>query len=242
MEAAKRPEAAETESRAERRREGYDPQTRREIRTHHAMALVGGFFGGYAILTRGGTFGSAETGNLIYLVISGLTRSGWDFLLRLGSMLVYAVGIACSVLVRRYRTPACLRRCALAADAAACLLLAWIPAEVNPIAALYPVFFVTAVQWSAFSQAAGFKSATIFSTNNLRQFTEGVTEYLCGREPEQLRKLRFYGGTLVCFHLGAAWGWWCVGRWAIPGIYGCLPLLVPPAGFLVPRRGRVYSP
>ena len=231
MEAAKRPEAAETESRAERRRESYDPQTRREIRTHHAMALAGGFFGGYAILTRGGTFGSAETGNLIYLVISGLTRSGWDFLLRLGSMLVYAVGIACSVLVRRYRTPACLRRCALAADAAACLLLAWIPAEVNPIAALYPVFFVTAVQWSAFSQAAGFKSATIFSTNNLRQCAEGLTEYLCTREERFWRQFRFYGATLLCFHTGVAWGWYCVGRWGIPGIYACLPLLALGAWF-----------
>ena len=60
--------------------------------------------------------------------------------------------------------------------------------------------------------------------DNLRQVGVGT--------PEQLRKLVFYGGTLLCFHLGAAWGWWCVKRWGIPGIYGCLPLLVLPAVFL----------
>ena len=127
---------------------------------------------------------------------------------------------------------------AIGLDLAACLGLARIPAETDPILALYPMFFATAVQWVAFSQAAGFNCATIFSTNNLRQFTEGATEYLCGRDPEQLRKLRFYGGTLLCFHLGAAWGWWCVGRWGIPGIYGCLPLLVLPAVSQLPGRRR----
>ena len=40
------------------------------------MAAVGGFFGVYALLTRGGTFGSSETSNLIYLVVSGRTGPG----------------------------------------------------------------------------------------------------------------------------------------------------------------------
>lgn len=231
MEAAKRLEAEtvktaeKPQEHPEKREERYDAQTRREIRTHHAMALVGGFFGAYAMLTRDGTFGSAETGNLIYLVISGLNRSPGDFLLRLGSMLVYAVGIACSVLIRRYGKRLDLRWCSLAADAAACFLLAWIPAETDPMAALYPVFFAAAVQWEAFTQAAGFKSATIFSTNNLRQCAEGLTEYLCVREERFWRQFRFYGATLLCFHGGVAYGWLCVERWGIPSIYACLPLL-----------------
>ena len=187
-----------------------------ETRAHHAMAAVGGFFGVYALLTRGGTFGSSETSNLIYLVVSGLDGTWGPVLVRLGATACYIAGIVLAVLLR----------------------LARIPAETDPILALYPMFLATAVQWVAYSQAAGYNCATIFSTNNLRQFTEGATEYLCGHDPEQLRKLRFYGGTLLCFHLGAAWGWWCVGRWSIPGIYGCLPLLIPPAVFLSPKTRR----
>ena len=192
---------------------------RQETRTHHAMAVVGGFFGAYALLTRDGTFGSSETSNLIYLVVSGLDGTLDPALTRLGGTACYIAGIVFAVLLRRAGKLDRLRWGAIAIDLAACLSLAWIPAETDPILALYPMFF---------------------ATNNLRQFTEGVTEYLCGHDPEQLRKLRFYGGTLLCFHLGAAWGWWCVTRWGIPGIYGCLPLLIPPAVFLVPKKGEVY--
>ena len=203
-----------------------------ETRTHHAMAAVGGFFGVYALLTRGGTFGSSETSNLIYLVVSGLDGTWGPALVRLGGTACYIAGIVLAVLLRRSGKAGLLRWGALGVDLAACLGLARIPAETDPILALYPMFFATAVQWVAYSQAAGFNCATIFSTNNLRQFAEGTTEYLCSRDPEQLRKLVFYGGTLLCFHLGAAWGWWCVKGWGIPGIYGCLPLLAPPAAFL----------
>ena len=212
-----------------------------ETRVHHAMAVVGGFFGVYALLTRGGTFGSSETSNLLYLVVAGLDGSWGSALVRLGGIVCYIAGIVLAVLFRRTGQMARLRWASIAIDLAACLALAFIPAETDPILALYPMLFATAVQWVAYTQAAGYSCATIFSTNNLRQFTEGTAEYLFGRDPEQLRKLKFYSGTLLCFHLGAAWGWWCVRQWDIPGIYGCVPLLVPPVVFLAPKRGRDYT-
>ena len=201
---------------------------RRETWAHHAMAAVGGFFGVYALLARGGTFGSSETSNLIYLVVAGLDGTWGPALVRIGATACYTAGIVFAVLWRRYGRGLHLRVWAILMDFAACLLLARIPAETDPILSLYPLFFVTAVQWVAYTRAAGYNCATIFSTNNLRQFTEGMTEYICTRDPDQLRRVKFFGGTLACFHLGVAWGWWCTGQWGIPGIYGCLPLLVIP--------------
>ena len=208
----------------------------RETWAHHAMAAAGGFFGVYALLTRGGTFGSSETSNLIYLVVSGLDGTWGPALIRLGGTACYIAGIVFAVLLRRYGRRPQAQILSISVDFAACLLLAWIPAETDPILALCPMFFATAVQWVSFSQAAGYNCATIFSTNNLRQFTEGVTEFLCTREAEQLRKLKFYGGTLACFHLGVAWGWWCTGQWGIAGIYGCLPLLAAALPAVVVRE------
>ena len=40
---------------------------------HLAFACVGGFFGAYAIMSRGGVMGSAQTVNLLELVIGALT-------------------------------------------------------------------------------------------------------------------------------------------------------------------------
>ena len=208
----------------------------RETWAHHAMAAAGGFFGVYALLTRGGTFGSSETSNLIYLVVSGLDGTWGPALIRLGGTACYIAGIVFAVLLRRYGRRPQAQILSISVDFAACLLLAWIPAETDPILALYPMFFATAVQWVSFSQAAGYNCATIFSTNNLRQFTEGVTEFLCTREAEQLRKLKFYGGTLACIHLGVAWGRWCTGQWGIAGIYGCLPLLAAALPAVVVRE------
>ena len=193
-----------------------------ETRAHHAMAAVGGFFGLYALLTRGGTFGSSETSNLIYLVVSGLDGSWGAALVRLGGTVSYIAGIVLAVLWRRRGRMRRLRFGAILLDLAACLALAWIPPETDPILALYPMFFVTAVQWVAFTQADGFSCATIFSTNNLRQCFAGLAEYLHSRQEAQRKRFFFYGGTLICFHLGVIFCWYCMKWWGIKSIYACL--------------------
>lgn len=200
-------------------------QEKRETLAHHTMALAGGFFGLYALFMRGGTFGSSETSNLIYLVISGLTASARDFYIRLGATACYIGGIVFASLGKRYCTRVDFRYFALAVDGAACVILAWVPSDADPVLALYPMFFATAVQWLSYTQAAGFSSATIFSTNNLRQCTEGLTGYCCTRSEEDLRRFCFYGGTLLFFHAGVVYAWKCLNLWGIRSIYACLPLV-----------------
>ena len=201
---------------------------------HHAMAVVGGFFGVYALMTRSDTFGSSETSNLIFLTIDGLGASFPDFLIRLGATLCYIAGIVFATLMPKYLKRTDLRSLSLLIDFAACLLLAQIPGDVNPVLALYPMFFATAVQWLSYTQAAGYNSATIFSTNNLRQCFAGLTEYLYSREEKHLARFLFYGGTLLCFHAGVVYCWFCMKLWGIKSIYACLlPLAV---GFIMTLR------
>ena len=189
---------------------------------HHAMALVGGFFGVYALMTRSATFGSSETSNLIYLTIDGLGASLPDFLIRLGATLCYIGGIVFATLIPKFLKKWDVRYLSILIDAAACVLLAQIPGDADPVLALYPMFFATAVQWLAYTQAAGFNSATIFSTNNLRQCFAGLAEYLYSREEKHLARFRFYGGTLLCFHVGVIYCWFCMKLWGVRSIYACL--------------------
>ncbi|HIR93230.1 MAG TPA: DUF1275 domain-containing protein [Candidatus Egerieimonas intestinavium] len=204
-----------------------------ETAAHHAMAVVGGFFGVYALLTRSETFGSSETSNLIHLILSGLNGSTEDFLIRLGATLCYIGGIVFATLMPKFMRKGAFRYWAIAVDGAACVGLAWIPADVSPVLALYPMFFATAVQWLAYSQADGFSSATIFSTNNLRQCFAGLAEFLYGRERKHLEQFCFFAGTLICFHLGVLLGFFSMKAWGIRSIYACIPLLV--IGFAVTR-------
>ena len=193
-----------------------------ETLAHHTMAVVGGFLGVYALMTRNETFGSSETSNLIYLTIAGLGSSWSSFTVRLGATLCYIAGIVFATLGPKYVKHTDFRYVSLLTDAAACLILAHIPAGTDPVLALYPMFFATAVQWLAYTEAAGFASATIFSTNNLRQCCAGLAEYLHSRQEAQRKRFFFYGGTLICFHLGVIFCWYCMKWWGIKSIYACL--------------------
>ena len=193
-----------------------------ETLAHHTMAVVGGFLGVYALMTRNETFGSSETSNLIYLTIAGLGISWSSFAVRLGATLCYIAGIVFATLGPKYVKHTDFRYVSLLTDAAACLILAHIPAGTDPVLALYPMFFATAVQWLAYTEAAGFASATIFSTNNLRQCFAGLAEYLHSRQEAQRKRFFFYGGTLICFHLGVIFCWYCMKWWGIKSISACL--------------------
>ena len=70
--------------------------------------------------------------------------------------------------------------------------------------AILPILFVTPVQWNAFREANGYISATIFSTNNLRQATTSLASYLIDRDEKQRDKAKFFWSTLASFHMGVA--------------------------------------
>ena len=66
---------------------------------HLAFAAIGGFFGGYALLCRGGILGSSQTMNLLELVVDALFGRGSSVLLHLLCLVIYVVGVMFSVIV-----------------------------------------------------------------------------------------------------------------------------------------------
>ena len=215
-----------------------DIHERKEITIHHVMALTGGFFGMYALTIRGGTFGSSETSNLIFLLAAGLSGSLQSFLIRLGALACYIAGIVFATLTPKMMKKTDFHYISIGIDILACLLLASLPEQMDPVLALYPMFFATAVQWLAFTGAAGYNSATIFSTNNLRQCFASLSEYLYEHKAEQKRKCIFYAGTLLCFHLGVLYCWVCLRFFGVQSIYACLPLLAAPLVMMSLREER----
>ncbi len=188
---------------------------------HFMMALIGGFLGAYTLLNYHDLFGNAQTTNMISLAMDLVGHNIEDFLYRALDLIVYVSGFACTVLIPRY-TKLNLRLCSIFIDALAGITICFIPASVNDFVALCPVLFATAFQWNSFREVDGFVSSTIFSTNNLRQFTTSFFEYLCDKDKKHLRKTKVFGGTLLFYHIGAAIsfvlylsmgtkaGWFCV--------------------------------
>lgn len=178
---------------------------------HFLMAFCGGFFGSYAVFNRMSVFGNAQTANLIELIHSVLGRNFQDALLRLGAFFIFVAAIILAVpLERRFHRRA--KYMTLAAEMAIAVVVSFFPEEMNPIAAVYPIFFAAALQWSIFPGADGFTSANVFSTNNIKQTFSSLTEYALDRTSnperasEKLKKAAFFGGTLLSFHSGVISG------------------------------------
>ena len=124
-----------------------------EINTvlHYNMCLIGGMLGVYALLLRGGNFGSAQTGNLIEALISGLEGNVMDMAVRLMALVIYGATLIAVFLVSKY-FKGDMRRLCIVIEAAGIVLAGCIPLTADPIVALYPVFFATACQWGIFSE------------------------------------------------------------------------------------------
>lgn len=201
-----------------------------ELPVHFIMAVFGGFVGAYAILARMKVFGSAQTANLIELVCSVLGRNPEEVLTRVAALLVYmSAMVVAAVLAKKLQWN--LKYLAIFLDASAILAVGYFPENMDPVMALYPVFFVTAFQWCVFQGAKGYTSSTIFSTNNLKQTVFAITEYFLYRKEEKVRKEKaekalVFGGTLLSFHIGVGF---CYLIWLQYGIhsvwFGSIPLL-----------------
>ena len=172
-----------------------------EMLLHFVMAFIGGYFGLYAIVARNDLFGSAQTSNLIYLVQDILGGRPLDFVIRIGALVLYSTAVVLSVWLPKH-TAVNNKILSILIDGGAVILLGFLPKDMNPVLGLYPIFFAMAFQWCSFKGIGGYNSSTVFSTNNLRQFVSAVTLFADEKKQEHLQKLKFYGGTLLSFHVG----------------------------------------
>ena len=202
-----------------------------DVPIHYAMALCGGMIGVYAIVDRMGVFGSAQTANMIELMCDVLGRDPLEISYRVMALVIYVGAMATTVVLEK-RTNWNLKYTAILVDLAAVTAVGCFPETMNPFVALYPIFFAMAFQWCVFKGANGYVSATIFSTNNLKQTVTAFTDYLLtGRDEagraEKGQKAAFFGGTLLSFHAGVAAGYGCWLMWSVHSIWVCvLPLAV----------------
>lgn len=170
---------------------------------HYNMSLCGGFFGGYAIISRFEVFGNAQTTNLMYLTMSILGRDVKEVMIRIIAMFLYMLGIMCTVLIPKY-TKWSLYVSSILVDAGAVIILGMLPQSMHSVVAIYPIFFAMAFQWNVFADLCGYGSSTIFSTNNMRQMSISLIKYLIDRQDADLERGKFYAGVLLFFNTGVA--------------------------------------
>lgn len=199
------------------------------VAIHYNMAFCGGLLGAYALFSRQLVFGSAQTANLMELVSAVCGRNFAEVLIRIGALALYGAAVALSAVLAK-KTSVNLKYLTIFLEFPAIFISAFIPSSVDPVIALYPLFFVTAFQWCSFKGVEDFSSSTIFSTNNYKQTVLGFTEYCLASDPEkkkyQKRKACFFGGTLLSFHTAVAIEYLALQAFSLRAIWLCsLPLM-----------------
>ena len=170
---------------------------------HYAVSTIGGFMGGYAIFNHCDFFGNAQTANLIHIVckIFSADFSALAFLVL--ALITYILGNVFYVLAEKFIRHD-LRLISLIMTSCAVVIIGLFPNIANHYIAVLPILFVMPIQWNAYRTAAGYASATIFSSNNLRIAVMSLTRYIIDRDKKQGEQARFYWLTLLSFHSGVA--------------------------------------
>lgn len=175
----------------------------RDFQLHVLMCLIGGFAGTYSLLRCHDNFGAAQTANLIYMVEMLFGGNVQQFLLRLLGLLCYMAGIETYVIIS-HKTHWDPQKWVLGTQVACMALTGLLPGQVNLFVCLYPIFYMLAAQWSVFHGACGYSASTIFSSNNVKQFSLAIGEYCFDHKAEQAEKSKFFGLTLLAYHIGVA--------------------------------------
>ena len=176
---------------------------------YRLLMLVAGFYGGYAMLVRGGAFSNAQTGNIVLLAIALGSGNIWKALYYVIPFAAYLLGTVISELLlnrdrrlgkMRWGTSLILIQLLMVA------LMGFIPAAAPHQICQIIINVICAMQFNTFRQAEGIPITTTFCTNNVRLLgVYLVNLFEGGKDKQDARaKAMFYAVMVLFFALGAA--------------------------------------
>ncbi len=183
----------------------YSVEENQEAHIHYIVAFIGGFLGIFPIVNSLHLFGSAQTSNLMFLVLGSISGDWKSVFLRSFGVSLYILAIFLVTIIPKH-SKLNIKILSMLVDIISVLIMWRFPIERNLplITYMYPTFFSMAFQWSSFKGAYGFSCSTIFSSNNLKQFISSLTEIFFNRDKSFKIKAKFFGITLLSFHSGVA--------------------------------------
>jgi uncharacterized membrane protein YoaK (UPF0700 family) len=104
-----------------------------------------------------------------------------------------------------------------------------------------PLFFMMATQWTIFHGNGKYNSSTIFSTNNLKQLTLSLGEYMIGHDKAQLDKAKFFANSILWFHIGVATSFFAFRKFDVSASTCALPFTVAAFVLTYENKSREHS-
>lgn len=173
------------------------------------LMVIAGFYGGYAMLVRGGVFSNAQTGNLALCALAlgkGQWREAAYYVIPISA---YLLGCLISELLTRSLHRSSVMRwetMLILFEILVAVVMGFIPESAPHQICQILINIICAMQFTTFRQAEGISMATTFCTNHIRQIGIALAA-LFGKDPQKREVLRIGGihaVMVLCFMVGVA--------------------------------------
>ena len=171
-----------------------------------SLILVGGFYGAYTFMARGGVFCNAQTANSAYFMgailseflakkVKRLRILRWDTIL---------VGLEIPVV----------------------LLLGALPASAPDQICQVTLNFICSMQFNTFRQNEGIPMATTFVTNHIRQTGSNLVKAIRDKDPKADLRWKMHGSMILFFLAGGIFSTLLCEAFSVRAIWGSVPVLL----------------
>ncbi len=194
------------------------------------LMVVAGFYGGYAMLIRGGVFSNAQTGNVVLCALAlgeGNWRRAAYFIIPISA---YMLGCFLSELFKspmRRRWVMRWETVLILIEIVAVAVMGFIPATAPHQICQILINLICAMRLTTFQRSEGVAMATIFCTNHIRNIGTTLASMLRREKKtgENLHRIALHSIMILCFMVGVAVSVLAC-RWiGVKAIWCVLPLL-----------------
>lgn len=191
-----------------------------QLPTFLALTLAGGICGCYGVVAFG-TFACGETGNLLHLWKSVAGGNIVDMLLRGLTLGMFILGIVLAAILPDKLGKKKWQTICLAIEFVLTLIVISLP-DIHFLLHLAPLFLLAALQYHTFNHCEGLAVATVFCSNNIRQSTLGMVEWVRRKDKTALHRFKVFGLAVLAYSIGAVY---CAAFFPLMGQLVLLPAL-----------------
>lgn len=202
------------------------------------LAVVGGFLDTYTFLCRGGVFATAQTGNIVQMVM-GVAQKNLDLtFLSLLSIFAFMAGTLVAEFLMSHNRVFHIKwyYLVLLLELLITFAIGFIPTTIPHPVVNVMVSFISALQVSSFRTLIDTPYATTMSTGNLRSAMSFWYQGISQKNPELMQKSYRYFKIIGCFCTGAALGAILTEKIGIRSIWLCCIFLTVVLGIFFHAR------
>lgn len=201
---------------------GPDSERTRTLWFALLLTLANGFLDAYTYVARGGVFANVQTGNVILFAIEVSQAKLAAAFAHVWPLLAFIAGVALAAHIKSGRAERVVPhplRWTMAVQAAALVIVGFVPASVPHSYVTVPISFLAAMQIGLFRNIGDLAYLPVATTGNMMRFVESGYDGFVEKHDQGRRAVRIYGTLILAFSGGAVIGAVASFAWSVRAVW-----------------------